>query len=334
MKNDLIFASLTRISNLQEVDFNAQALPKEDWGNGDYVVVEVSDHGWGAKIELVNGRQMDPLEGERIVGALGIRHATLEATGTWREGGPEEEMELLTGAGLIGKMTSTSPLSPTPIKVKYIGHVMVNDKKARMADYAADDKVKPFDLPVILITGTSMSAGKTTVARVVVQQLTNMGHRVLGAKLTGAGRYRDVLAMKDAGAVDVVDFVDAGLPSSIVPVPRYQKALEGMLTRMAKAEADIAVVEIGASPYEPYNGSIAIEGIKDNIRFTVICTSDPYAVMGVMRGFDFKPDLVSGPCTNTIASTELVEKLTGVPALNLMKPENRAVLREMLGRVL
>jgi hypothetical protein len=38
------------------------------------------------------------------------------------------------------------------------------------------------------------------------------GLNVVGAKLTGAARHRDVPCFEDAGAAAVVDFVDAALP--------------------------------------------------------------------------------------------------------------------------
>ncbi|MDX1684980.1 MAG: hypothetical protein R3275_07065 [Saprospiraceae bacterium] len=330
MTNEFIHTSLTRITDLKEREFKIENLPKSEWENADYVVLEILDPGNGAKIELSSGRHMDPLAGEKLIGALGVRHATLETTGTWEIADPDKEMDLLTGAGLAGKVTSVSPWSVTPIRVTYLGHVMIGGRKTNMRDYLGELEPKRLITPVILITGTSMSAGKTTVARIIVNELVGMGHKVLGAKLTGAGRYRDILAMKDAGASEVVDFVDGGIPSSIVSEDDYNLALDHMLSRMAQISADVAVVEIGASPFEPYNGSIAIDRIKELIRYKVICTADPYAVYGVMRGFNFYPDLVSGPCTNTIAAKELVEKLTEVEALNLLNPENRKILRERL----
>ena len=48
---------------------------------------------------------------------------------------------------------------------------------------------------------------------------------VIGTKLTGAGRYRDILAMQDAGADYIFDFVDAGLPSTVVSEREYRRAL-------------------------------------------------------------------------------------------------------------
>lgn len=326
----MIFASLTRISNLPEVEFHISPIEKSQWRNADYVAVQVTQSLGAAKLELNNGRQMDPLVGETVIGALGVRHATLEATGSWEHADPKEEMELLTGAGLTGKMTSLSPFCPSPIRVRYLGHVLIDGKTTNMADYVSHDSSVPLNIPVVLITGTSMTAGKTTVGKIAVNQLAKMGLKVLGAKLTGAGRYRDILAMKDAGAHQIIDFVESGLPSSICSEEEYEKAVDIMISKMAHTDCDVAVVEIGASPYEPYNGNLAIQKIKELIRYRIICTADPYAAYGVIRGFDFFPDLISGPCTNTLASVELVEKITGIKAMNLLDSKNCSLLAQQL----
>ena len=56
----------------------------------------------------------------------------------------------------------------------------------------------------------------------------------------------------------------------------------------------MGVVEVGASPLEPYNGAVAVEAIRDAIDFTVLCASDPYAVLGVETAFDMlSPDLIT-----------------------------------------
>ncbi len=325
-----IFGSLARISNLKDHPLQVQALNKERWASGDYVAAEITHPGSGTFIELTNGRLMSPLRGERVVGALGVRHATLESTGTWKEVADDGEMSLLTAAGLLGKLTSRSVFSPLPIRVKYLGHVLVDGKKATMRQYVKDLAPKAFRTPVILLVGTSMSAGKTTAGRIVTRQLKTMGKTVLAVKMTGAGRYRDILALQDAGADAILDFVDVGLPSTICPPEEFSSAIDQLLYRMALIPTDVAVVEIGASPYEPYNGALAIAHIRQQIALRLLCASDPYAVYGVMHGFELLPDLVTGPATNTIAGEELVQKLCQVKPLNLILPQNLPELEAML----
>ena len=86
---------------------------------------------------------------------------------------------------------------PPLLSLAYKGHVLISEKKATMRDYAPEVPEREFELPVVLLVGTSMSAGKTTSAKVIVRLLREAGLVVVGAKLTGAGRYRDILC--DAG---------------------------------------------------------------------------------------------------------------------------------------
>jgi len=334
MNKQFVFSSLTRISPLEETHFEVEKIKKENWQNGDYVVTEVISRRNALRVELSNGRMVEAARGDLIVGALGKRFATLEATGSWEDVKDDGEMHLMTGAGLMGKVTSRSFMLSPLIKIKYVGHIKVFGHMANMHDFYPKMKWTGFDIPVILLVGTSMSAGKTTAAKIIIRELKKHNIRVVGAKLTGAGRYRDILSMGDAGADKIYDFVDVGLPSSICDKVTYKAAARNLLSMMGNDGADIAVVEIGASPMEPYNGDIAIDLIKKNIKSTILCASDPYGVYGVMRAFGLKPDLVSGIATNTSAGTQLIENLCGVRALNIMDPEVRPEMMKIIKKCL
>ena len=176
-------------------------------------------------------------------------------------------MDAMTAAGLFGRITSISSFVGGVVRLKYLGHVIRNGAKVTMRDF-----VKPaspgveYVCPTVLIIGTSMSSGKTTSGRAIVRMLSRSGLRVVGAKLTGAGRYRDMLALYDAGAAAVFDFVNGGLPSTVCPREKYDAALEVLLGLIAAARPDVVVAEAGASPLEPYNGAAAIERIKPHVR--------------------------------------------------------------------
>ncbi len=326
-----IYTSLTRITPFVNRDITIKPLSNTEWANGDYIAAEVIYPGSGTlKMELTSGRMINVMNGDILIGALGVRHATLEATGTWTKIKQDGIMHALTGAGLFGWLTSKSSFVPELIRLQYRGHVYYEGMKANMKRYAVKESFEKLDIPIVLLVGTSMSAGKTTAARILARELKRKGLKVVGAKLTGAGRYRDILSIKDAGAEKVFDFVDVGLPSSICPKKEYEEALPNLLSLIASAHADVAVVEIGASPLEPYNGDTAIQIIKDQVYFSVLCASDPYAVYGVMKSFDFLPDLVTGIATNTLAGTELIEKLCKVKAINIIDPETLPEVRSLL----
>ncbi|MCX2720760.1 hypothetical protein [Lentiprolixibacter aurantiacus] len=337
MDHKYIYTSLTRISDLENKDFGLKKIDRTHWETGDYVACRILDPGSNniLTLELTTGRMRGIIGGESIVGALGERHATLEATGTWREVGDDLKMHVLTAAGLFGKLTSKSVFIPNMMEVVYMGHVMRYGNKVRMQDFIIPTPVVPFKTPVVLFTGTSMSAGKTTSARIVTNLFVQANYKVVGAKLAGAGRYKDILAIKDVGAEAVMDFVDVGLPSSIFPRIQYKERIQLLLSHIEKLKADIAIVEVGASPLEPYNGDIAIKLIGEQIKCTVLSASDPYAAYGLMKAFEIVPDIVTGIASNTIAGRAMVEELCGVKTLNLIDfsttPELKEILTETTG---
>lgn len=331
MNHKYIYTSLTRISDLYEKPFSIQALNRTEWATGDYVVVKITDAGgYDLQLELANGRMRNVMGDEWVIGTLGERFATLEATGTWKKVEDDLKMHLLTAAGLLGKLTSKSFFLPNMIEVAYLGHVCRNGEKVSMEDFVEEFEPLEFTTPVVLFVGTSMSAGKTTSARITTRLFKMAGLKVLGAKLTGAGRYKDILAVKDVGADAIFDFVDVGLPSSICDREVFAEKTKMLLNRIQAEKADIAIVEIGASPLEPYNGDIAIKALGDNIKCTILSASDPYAVHGLMKAFDLTPDVVTGIATNTLAGRSMVEKLSGVRALNLLDPSTTSELKQIL----
>ncbi len=335
MNPKYIYASLTRISDLEEKGFDVKKIPKNQWQTGDYVVCRILDAGSNLlNIELRTGRMRGVIGGELLIGALGERFATLEATGTWKKVDEDLKMTVLTAAGLIGKLTSKSAFLPNMTEIKYLGHAIRNDRKIIMDDFVMPLKKMNFNTPVVLFVGTSMSAGKTTSARIVTNLLKQAKYKVVGAKLSGAGRFKDILAIKDVGADAVVDFVDAGLPSTICPKKVFLSKIEYIKNYISSINADVAVIEVGASPLEPYNGDLAINAIKKHIKCVILSASDPYAVYGIMKAFKLIPDIVTGVATNTIAGKYLVENLCDVKALNLIDSSTTKELKEILSKKL
>ena len=329
-----VFGSVTRISDLAVEPYELERLPQSAWATGDYIEAEIIRP--ISALYHVEDRTgfMDPVKpGDHFIGALGHRAATLEGAGSWRDV-DDDYLHAMTNAGLFGRFTSFSPLLPNPISLRYLGHATRNGSKLTMRQFALQADGEEFDLPAILMVGTSMSAGKTLTGRAAIEVLTAEGLTVTGVKLTGAGRYRDILAFGKSGAAHIYDFVDVGLPSTIVPEAEYRDAIRPLLRHIAGEKPDFVVCEAGASPMEPYNGAAAIEELGDNIACTILCATDPYAVVGVKEAFGLKPDLVTGPATNTSAAIDLVKKLTGVHGINIIDPEALPEFRRYLLTIL
>ncbi|MEO1052970.1 MAG: hypothetical protein AAFX87_20210 [Bacteroidota bacterium] len=51
-----------------------------------------------------------------------------------------------------------------------------------------------------------------------------------------------------------------------------------------------------------------------------------------MKAFGLKPDLVSGVATNTEAEVQLIEKLSGVRALNIMDLETHGEILDIIDK--
>jgi hypothetical protein len=323
--------SVARIGGFAEQPPSYRPVDRSAWETGDFVLGEVLEGGSVPyAIENPVGRAVEVLPGDRLVGALGRRTATLQIVGDWTEVGDDLEMDTLTAGGVLGRATSAAVPRPPIARLHYAGHAHRDGRKLTMADCAGAGSDAELEAPVVLIIGTSMDSGKTVTGKAVVRSLVRLGQRVAAAKLTGVGRYRDVLAFGDAGAEWIRDFVDAGLPSTAVDPARYSKALGVLLSMLAEAPADAVVAEAGASPLEPYNGATAIELLGDRRACTILCASDPYAITGVIEAFGYEPDLVAGRATSTSAAIDLIGKLTGLPAVNALDPGSGPVLDEVL----
>ncbi|MGH2984616.1 MAG: hypothetical protein ACRDK5_10260 [Solirubrobacterales bacterium] len=323
--------SVTRAASFEHCPPAVEPRPRGRWATGDFVVCEMLGSGPDSyRVETPSGAYEEINPGDRIIGALGARAATLEAVGDWRAVGEDLILDTLTAAGVLGRCTSAAIPPPPMTEVRYLGHAVRGGKACTMRGSLEPAPVRKLEAPVVLIIGTSMDAGKTVTAAAIVRELADMGRRVAGAKLTGVGRYRDILAMREAGAQYIADFVDAGLPSTVVPREEFESALLLLCSKLAASEPDVVVAEAGASPLEPYNGDAAMRLLAENVRATVLCASDPYAVVGVMSAFETRPDLTAGRATSTEAGIALVEKLTSIPAINVLDPASGPKLASFL----
>ena len=336
MNSRYIFGSLTRTSDLASSGSSWVVHPvkRDEWDTGDYVVgkFESPTGSTNESVQLTTGRRAKLMRGDLVVGVLGVRKATLESVGDWHAIGDDGCMEDLTGSGLFGRETDHSYRFPSHPTYIYQGHVIRNGAKVCMRNFVPKLQVtSPYTCPTILILGTGMSVGKTSAARVIVHLLKEMGVKnVVGTKLTGVGFYGDILSMHDAGADAVLDFVDAGLPSTVVPLEQYKRSLRQLMYMISAKHPDIVVAEAGASPFEAYNGGAALQELASHVQFVVLCASDAYSVLGITQTFGIRPDIITGIATTTSAGISLVEELTGIPALNLCTDETFDELERLL----
>jgi hypothetical protein len=97
----------------------------------------------------------------------------------------------------------------------------------------------------VLVVGSSMDSGKTTAAAALINGLTRAGRRVGAAKITGTASLNDVQTMRDAGAVEALDFTNAGYGSTAdLGKPELVAVLDCLLARLASGKPEVVVLEL------------------------------------------------------------------------------------------
>lgn len=344
------YGSLTRIADLQTRPFTIEKAPRSIWATGDYIVGRYIGQG-EANLELIDG-SLQPLKlNDLVVGALGDRQATNEVVGTWKlidEASHPVTMDMICGSGVYGIETSRcSQHLPSP-KFIYEGHCFRLGKKVCMRDFGPKQNTRKMPhCKIILLAGTSMSSGKTFTGRAIIDIIKNdLGiEKVAAAKFTGAGYNHDIRQFSEAGADFVCDFVDVGYPSTVLPAEEYREiALPAILALLAEQNADVIVGEVGASPFEKYNGvevlkQLLVSDTRPENVYLVLCASDAYGILGLRQvlaneGLTTEILGVAGMAACNTAAADLVKRVCGLHAFNLKNPASIAEFRVLLEKCL
>lgn len=102
-----------------------------------------------------------------------------------------------------------------------------------------------FQKNVILVVGTGMNSGKTTIARMLIRSLHDKKVKVCSCKLTGSVSNRDKFEMESSLANRVLDFSDFGFPSTyLCSKDELINLFYGMLIDLNQLNPDIIIMEI------------------------------------------------------------------------------------------
>ena len=279
------------------------------------------------QLEDPHGRMSTLHDGDIIVGALGHRHALQGYEGTVPEHiAPGDTLHLLNLGGVIGLCSSHNPEVGPPFEVEVLGQVLRfpdfqsrQGRPAKLSAGLADTQAGQVLPPTVFIAGTCMNSGKTAAACAIVRALARAGLKVGACKLTGVSLMRDVLAMKDHGALVGLDFTDAGLPSTrpgtALPAARI------LLQALGGHGLDVVVAETG----DGIMGDYGVQEILADSRLMgasaafVLCANDPVGVAGgldqLTSRYGIQADLVAGPATDNGVGIRFVESL-GATAAN------------------
>ena len=225
-------------------------------------------------------------------------------------------------AGVLGRCVSANPELGKPLRVRVVGTALIDGAPAniRQGAIAWQDSL-PVSAPLIIISGTCMNSGKTTVACEILRLLSSKGYRVAGAKVAGVATRRDLYNMLDHGAVAGLTFSDAGLPSTVQNLDAVVPAAKGILAALNEQHPDAIVVELGDGIMGRYGVDLLLKDaeLMGHARAHVLCANDLVGAWGGLRflsdlGLDV--DCVAGPATDNSAGVEYIEQRFGVAAAN------------------
>ena len=344
-------ASVTRNCALKREVRVAGPIPCEE---GVVLAVRVlNDKSVYNQLELASGRMAQVKRGDVIAGCLGHRHALFGYSGHIPESlQPGDRVHLLNLGGVLGVCDAWNPDLGRPFEAEVLGSVLhfpyLGERigvPARIGQAALPAR-PPIDsrgVPVVALVGSCMNAGKTAAACALVQQMAHLGLAVDGIKATGVSLRRDILAMEDAGARHTAIFTDLGVVST---TPENAPAVvRTLLTQLAagapavKDAPDAIVVELGDGLLGAYgvDAILADPEIRAAFNAVVLAANDPVAAWGGVRllreEYGIEPAAVTGPATDNLVGTRIIEERLGCPAVNARADGERltAVVLDRLG---
>lgn len=302
--------------------------------SGDLVMASVKEvNQFYPGLELEDGSEVVLKPGDTIVGVLGSRRALHGFSGrvpeTLEIGRP---LHLLNKGGVIGDCTAFNRSLEWPTSLEFMGTLTRNGKALNLADYAAPMTDGPLpDIPMVMILGTCMNAGKTTVARQIIDVFSRRGLSLNAGKVAGVACRRDLLSMQKSGAKQVMSFHDFGIPSSsdmksLLPVAR------SLHHGLAAGKPDFIVMEMGDGILGGYQVSSLFSDSEyiSRAMCTVICANDLMGAWGALQWLKpvgISPEnsrlLISGPVTDSGEGVDYIEQNWGVVAANALDSKGK-----------
>lgn len=292
---------------------------------GDVIVCSVSHIGWHQELENRFGRYLRLFEGDTVAVAIGNRYATGEFEGKI----PEKVrygLDLLNSGGVCGKMVGKNILVADPTRLTFVGYFIKDGEVVNLKDFAKKEKKTYREVPIILIVGSGMDAGKTTTAATIIKSLVSKDRVVCAGKLTGTARSKDILLMKDAGAKTVLDHVDAGFSSTYKCRGKQLLNIFNIIySNLASDEPDYIVLEIADGVFQRETNILLEEKLlMDKVSHIFFSASDSASAYGsylYLNKMGLKIKAFSGPVANSRLTVREVFEKTGVPCIAPLKSD-------------
>lgn len=246
---------------------------------------------------------------------------------------------LLCESGVVGALDGQNESWGTPLAVRVLGAALAEDGhplsiKKGAVPHQTD---LPTSAPIIAVLGTSMDSGKTTAAIELIKSLTARGLKVAGAKMTGVAFMQDPLKLQDAGAWPVMDFLDAGLPSTCSAPSEALGATLGVLAEINKSNPDVIVIEFGDGILGEYNVGHILnsQALTQHVVASIVAAGDLVGVWGAQKllaDYGLPVTIITGRAVNNQTATDYIKEQLGMPAESNQHgmPETKALIESLL----
>ncbi len=285
---------------------------------GQVVAVRaLTENAFYPDLELVTGERVPIRKGDLLAGVLGSRQALRGFVGyaPYRVAAGDR-LHVLNLGGVIGRCVGGPRDLSEPVQVELLG---ISPKNLR--DVALPRvEVLAQARPIILVAGSCMDVGKTATTEEIIRGLSRQGMRVGGAKITGVGCLKDMIRMRNAGAVRTLSFLDCGVPST-VDTDDTAGIARSIAAQMS--DVDVLVMELGDGIIGRYHVEDFFDdaALLSHIDAVVFCASDLAAAWGgkeILARTGLPVTVVCGPATDTEAGVSYLERTIGVPAANAL----------------
>lgn len=325
-----------------EYDYKASCLKRIDIGDeieveysghrpqsGDVVAVRITEvNDTYRELDLEGGELVDLEEGDVVVGALGNRAGVKGYIGNVPENLDRgDEISFLGSGGVFGVYKSAAKELEDPCRGEFLGYIRNGDNLRNMKNHGIEKAEEIEGNPkLVAIVASRMDAGKTTLATKLIEKLSE-DHRVGSLKLTGSARERDRLSMFDAGSKVSLDFVDAGIPTTVEDPQTVISSAKGLVNyAWRNNDLDFIVIEFGAGLISNYRVREVLKDLDMKKSVFSVCAASldvmgAYGLNDVLEDMDYDLSFVSGPITDTTVGKDTIEDNVGVPAYNAFKPD-------------
>ncbi len=287
---------------------------------GDLVLARVDRVRQHARIELINGRRCRMFAGDLVIVTYGNRYATDQFESLVPDHiGP---CDLVAGGGIASQMRCRSPKVKMPTRIVPLG--LIADREGQRLNLRQFQlnrpQSRPGAVPLFMVAGTAMNAGKTTTAAHLIKGLKSDGLKVGAIKVTGTGSGCDLWHFNDAGADCAFDFSDVGLASTYrCSTSEIVDVFVDLVSITQDHGVDVIVCEVADGLYQQETAALfaspTVKAASSGVFFAACDSLAAVAGDKLLRGQGYEVIGISGVVSASQLVREELAMVTKTPVL-------------------